>query len=288
MSGSKVTCEFSLPDDLWWVEVDEGQIDQVINNMIINANQAMPGGGTIRVWAENVIVGAEEGLPLKEGKYVKISIKDQGTGISKENLQNIFDPYFTTKQAGKGLGLAIAYSIINKHGGHITAESEIGAGTIFTIFLPAFEKETFRVQQIEEEKIYKGKGKILVMDDKENIKNMVKHMLNILGYEVELATDGVEAIELYKEAKASEQKFDAVILDLTVPGGMGRMEAIGKLYEIDPEIKAIVSSGYANDPIISEYETKGFKGAIAKPYETEEMSKVLYEVLRKESPRLKS
>jgi len=288
LSGSNVICEFSLPDDLWWAEVDEGQIDQAINNLIINANQAMAKGGTIRIWAENMIVGAEKVLSLKEGKYVKISIKDQGTGIKEEYLQKIFDPYFTTKQAGNGLGLAITHSIINKHGGYITVESEIEAGTTFTIFLPAFEKKTFMVKDIEEELIYKGKGNILFMDDKENIKNMVKHMLNHLGYEVELATDGAEAIELYKEAKASGQGFDAVILDLTIPGGMGGVEAIGKLYEIDPEIKAIVSSGYANDPIMSGYEANGFKGAIAKPYEVEELSKILNEVLRAESPRLKA
>jgi len=226
LSGSNVRCEFSLPDDLWWAEVDEVQIDQAVNNMIINTKQAMAGGGTIRIWAENVIVGAEQGLPLKDGKYVKVSIKDQGIGIMEDDLPKIFDPYFTTKEAGSGLGLAITYSIINKHGGHITVESEIGAGTTFTILLPALEKETFRVKPIEEEQIYKGKGRILFMDDQEAIRDMIKRMLNQLGYEVELTTDGIEAIELYKEAKASGQKFDAVILDLTIPGGMGGKETI--------------------------------------------------------------
>ncbi len=282
LSGSNVKCEFSLPDDLWWAEVDEGQIDQAINNMIINAKQAMAGGGTIRVWAENVIVGAEQGLPLKEGKYIKVSIKDQGTGIMGDDLPKIFDPYFTTKQAGNGLGLAITHSIINKHGGHITVESEMGDGTTFIILLPAFEKEIFRVKDIEEEQVYKGKGSILFMDDQENIKNMVRSMLNQLGYEVEFVGDGTEAIEIYKKAKVSGQNFDAVILDLTIPGGMGGKETIRKLYEIDPEIKAIVSSGYFNDPIMSGYEAYGFKGAIAKPYEIQELSKILYKVVNGE------
>ncbi len=286
LSGSNVICEFSLPDDLWWAEVDEGQIDQAINNMIINANQAMPRGGTIRIWAENMIVEAEEVLSLKEGKYVKISIKDQGTGIKEEYLPKVFDPYFTTKEAGNGLGLAITHSIIYKHGGHITVESDIGAGTMFAIFLPAFEKETFTVKDVEEEQVYKGKGRILFMDDQEGIKRMVRLMLNKLGYEVELATDGAEAIELYKEAKASGQKFDVVILDLTIPGGMGGKETIRKLYEIDPEIKAIVSSGYFNDPIMSGYEAYGFKGAIAKPYEIKEFSKILHEVIMRTESNL--
>jgi len=287
LSGSNVICEFSIPDDLWWVKVDEGHIDQAINNMIINANQAMPKGGTIRLWAKNVIIEAEEVLSLNEGKYVKISIKDQGTGIMEEYLPKIFDPYFTTKQAGNGLGLSITHSIIYKHGGHITVESDIGAGTMFAIFLPAFEKEILTVKDVEEEQVYKGKGRILFMDDQEGIKKMVRLMLNKLGYAVELATDGAEVIELYKEAKASGQKFDAVILDLTIPGGMGGKETIRKLYEIDPEIKAIVSSGYFNDPIMGGYEAYGFKGAIAKPYEIKELSKMLYKVLMMPKNNLK-
>ncbi|MBN1227934.1 MAG: PAS domain S-box protein, partial [Deltaproteobacteria bacterium] len=281
LSGSKTKCELTLPEDLWQAEVDEGQINQVINNLVINADQAMAGGGTIRIKAENVMVSKKENLPLKEGKYIKISIEDQGTGIKKEFLPKIFDPYFTTKQAGSGLGLAISYSIIKKHEGHITVESEIGEGTTFTIFLPAFEKESFTVEDIEEEYLHKGKGKILFMDDKKNIRDMVQHMLNYLGYEAELVADGAEAIEAYEKTKASGQRFEAAILDLTVPGGMGGIETIGKLREIDPEVKAIVSSGYAHEPILSEYEKYGFKGVIIKPYEIKELGDVLHGVLHK-------
>ncbi len=279
LSGSNVRCEFNLADDLWWAELDRGQIDQAVNNLIINAKQAMAGGGTIRIWAKNVIAGAKKDLLLKEGKYIRVSIKDQGPGIMQDYLPKIFDPYFTTKQAGSGLGLAITYSIINKHGGCITVESEIGAGATFSIFLPAFEKESFTLKDIEEEPIYKGKGNILFMDDQENIKNMIRSILNKLGYEVEFAKDGAEAIELYKKAQASGRKFDAVILDLTIPGGMGGLEAIRKLHEIDPEIKAIVSSGYSNDPIMDEYKGHGFSGVIVKPYEIKELSKTLYNLL---------
>ncbi len=231
--------------------------------MIINANQAMAGGGTIRIGAENVIVAAEDGLPLQEGKYVKISIKDLGTGIKEEYFQKIFDPYFTTKQAGSGLGLAITYSIIKKHEGHITVESEIGVGTTFTIFLPALGKETFAVEDVAEELVYyRGKGRILFMDDKESIRDVVGEMLIQLGCEVEFATEGDEAIELYKKAKVSGQKFDAVILDLTIQGGMGGVEAFQKLREIDPEVKAIVTSGYSNDPVMNKYRDYGFKGVV--------------------------
>ena len=282
LSGSKVVSEFSFPDDLWLAEIDEGQIDQVVNNLVINANQAMAGGGKISIEAENVIVTAEDDVPLQEGKYIKISIKDRGTGIKEEYLQKIFDPYFTTKQTGSGLGLAITYSIIKKHQGYISVASEIGVGTTFTIFLPAFEQETFVVESVVEEPAYRGKGRVLFMDDKESIRDVVGEMLINLGYEVEFAAEGGEAIEVYKKAKASGQKFDAVILDLTIPGGIGGLEAVHKLRQIDSEMKAIVTSGYSNDPIMNKYRDYGFKGVIVKPYDIKELSKVLHGVIKGE------
>jgi PAS domain S-box-containing protein len=285
LRGSNVRCEFCLPDDLWPAEVDEGQISQVINNLIINADQAMPEGGVIKVRAENMTVKPEHNLPLKEGKYIKITIEDQGTGISKEHLPKIFDPYFTTKQKGSGLGLATAYSIIKRHDGYISVESELGVGTTFHIYLPASEKELLKKKD-EKERLFVGKGKILVMDDEEAVREVVGNMLKFLGYKVEFARDGTEAIELYKKAKESEKPFDAVILDLTVPGGMGGREAIQKLLEIDPKVKAIVSSGYSNDPIMSDFKKYGFRGVVAKPYKVKELSEELHKVMMgKDLPR---
>ncbi|MEW5818215.1 MAG: PAS domain S-box protein, partial [Spirochaetota bacterium] len=277
LSGSKVKGELSLPEDLWRVEADEGQITQVINNMLINASQAMPHGGTVRITAENMLMetDGDNNLPLKRGRYVRVSIQDQGVGIPKEYLQKIFDPYFTTKQDGTGLGLAISYSIIKKHNGHIRVESQPGEGTTFHIYLPAFKKEIFAVKKVVEVKLHPGREKILVMDDRQSVRHMLEDMLIDLGYEVESAGEGSEAVSLYKRAKESGQGFDAVILDLTVPGGMGGKETIEELREIDPEVKAIVSSGYSTDPILSDYQCYGFRGAIAKPFEIKALSQVV-------------
>ena len=338
LSGSKVRYELFIQDNLWLAEIDEGQISQVINNLIINASQAMPEGGLIEVRAENVANGAKDTLPPKEGehkitegkymggkyiegehteggnieiegehtegenieiegkytegrnietRYIKISFRDHGVGIPEEYLPKIFDPYFTTKQKGNGLGLAVTYSIIKKHGGHIEVESKVGIGSIFSIYLPASKEESLAAKNDTEksgicssQSRYAGKGKILFMDDQPNIRDMVGRMLIHLNYEVELARDGAEAIDLYKKAKESGHPFDAVMLDLTVPGGMGGKDAIQKLLEIDPDVKAIVSSGYFNDPIMSEYRQYGFRGVVAKPYEVEELTEILNQVLR--------
>ena len=279
ISGSKVKCEISSPDNLWPVEIDEGQISQVIHHMIINAQQAMPEGGTIRVEAENITADAEHPLPLKGGKYLKISIKDHGIGISEEHLAKIFDPYFTTKQEGSGLGLASAYSIIKKHDGHITAESKLGEGTTFYIYLPASEKKIPIVKDTGISPAGRGKGKVLVMDDDDTVRLVVGRMLGQCGYEAEFAEDGEGAIELYKKAKESGAPFDAVIIDLIIPAGMGGKEAIKKLIEIDPAIRAIVSSGYSDDPVMSNFKEYGFKDAMAKPYEIADLRQMLHKVI---------
>ena len=278
LRGSNVRSEYFIPNDLWLVEADEGQISQVINNLVINANQAMPKGGVITIEAENVIVGEGNNLPLKEGNYVKISIKDQGTGIPKENLQRIFDPFFTTKKEGNGLGLVTTYSIIKKHNGYIEVESELGIGTTFHIYLPASGKRNF-INEAEKEKPLPGKGKILIMDDEEEIRDLTGEILKSMGYEVEFAKDGIEAIKSYEMAKNSGKPFDVVIIDLTVPGSMGGKETIQKLNEIDPEVKAIVSSGYVNDPVMMEFKKYGFTDIIAKPYKIEEIGKKLYKTI---------
>jgi two-component system cell cycle sensor histidine kinase/response regulator CckA len=279
LRGSKSRCEFSLREDLWPAEVDFGQMSQGINNIVINADRAMPEGGIIRVAAENLIIDNGHGLPLKPGRYIRISITDHGVGIAEKHLSNIFDPYFKTKHGSNGLGLAATYSIIKGHDGHITVESQLGVGTTFHIYLPASDKA---VPEKEEVRLIKGRGRILVMDDEELIREMVGRMLEKLGYEPEFAKDGAEAIGIYKAAMESGMTYDAVILDLTIPGGMGGKEAVKKLLEIDPEVKAIVSSGYSDDLILSNFREYGLKGIMPKPFGTLSLSKVLHEVLEGE------
>lgn len=287
LRGSDVKYEFSIHDDLWPVEVDEGQISQVINNLVINAGHAMIEGGTIYVRAENHTAEHEEiqhDLCLREGKYIKISIEDQGIGISEELFQKIFDPYFTTKEDGSGLGLTTCYSIIKNHNGYITVESEVGAGSTFYIYLPASEVEiTPEKDEDAEERPIVGKGKILVMDDEEMIRDVALQMLSHIGYEVEVAEDGADTIELYVKAKESNRPFDTIIMDLTIAGGMGGEETIQKLLETDPEIKAIASSGYSNDPIMASFRDYGFKGVLVKPYKIKELSETLHRVITEEN-----
>jgi PAS domain S-box-containing protein len=278
LSGSNCSCEFSISKDISPVEVDEGQMNQVIQNLIINSDQAMPEGGVIDVTARNVTIGDEESLPLKEGKYVLISIEDNGVGIPKEHIQKMFDPYFTTKQRGSGLGLATAYSIIKRHGGHITVQSELGTGTTFNIYLPTSKKRIKKREGIKG-KLIKGKGRILLMDDEEIIRETTGRMLKRLGYDVEFAEDGKKAIDLYIKANKTNEAFDIVIMDLTVPGGMGGKEAIRRLLEIDPGITAIVTSGYSTDPIMAKYSDYGFKGVVVKPYDIEGLSNALQSIV---------
>jgi len=281
LSGSNVKCEYSIPDNALLVEIDESQIRHVIHDIVLNADQAMPDGGILRVSVENVIVGTEFGNILKPGRYLKISIEDQGIGIPEENLPKIFDPYFTTKQKRTGLGLTIAYSIVRKHGGHIVVDSKLGVGTIFYIYLPASKIQNIELEHPENEEIESDRGKILVMDDDESIREVTFENLTELGYEVSMAVDGEEAIRLYKAAQDSGSPFEAVILDLTIHGGMGGKDAIKGLIKIDPKVNAIVSSGYSNDPVMARYEEFGFKGFIAKPYKIKDLNELLRKILSK-------
>ncbi|MBA4417192.1 MAG: hybrid sensor histidine kinase/response regulator [Syntrophus sp. (in: bacteria)] len=283
LTGSNVNCFFSLPDNLWNVEVDEGQMSQVMQNLVINAKEAMLAGGTIEVRAENVILDDRQRMDMlfpTKGHYVKVAIKDQGIGIPEEHLDKIFDPFFTTKQGGSGLGLATSYSIIKKHGGFIHVTSHLGIGTTFEIYLPAIQEHAFARTEVAQD-ITTGKGKVLLMDDEEIVRDAIGEMLSILGYTTESAKDGAEAIDLYVEARKQGAPFDIVILDLTVPGGMGGKEAMEEFLEIDPKIKAIVSSGYSNNQIMSEFARYGFTGVMSKPYRLEELSETVSRVLKR-------
>jgi PAS domain S-box-containing protein len=278
LSGSNVACELSLPEDLDLFEVDKGQMNQVFNNLLINAKEAMPGGGTVEISAANVRITGSDNLPLKEGHYVKISLADHGIGIPAKHLPRIFDPYFSTKdrgsEKGMGLGLAICHSIITKHEGHIAVESKDGGGTAFHIYLPASERK--HEEQAGESSHYAaGKGRVLLMDDEEIVRKISGAILRQLGYEVEFARNGEEAVKAYGRSREAGRTFDAVILDLTVQGGMGGEKALSKLREIDPEVRAVVSSGYALDPVMKEFGKYGFVDAIAKPYDAEGLKKLL-------------
>ncbi|MDD5223664.1 MAG: PAS domain S-box protein [bacterium] len=278
LSGSRVECEYILPENLWPVEVDAGQLGQVVSNLVINAVQAMPEGGKIGVRAKNVRVGKEFGDNLSEGEYVKISFRDSGKGITPENLSKIFDPFFTTRPESSGLGLSAVYSIIKRHEGHITVDSTPGRGATFSVYLPA-RRENGREEAKPMLEKTNGTKRVLVMDDELMVQKVTGRMLKQIGYEVEFAKDGQEAIEIYQKAGESSHPFAAVIMDLTIPGGMGGKIAVQKLIEIDPQVKVIVSSGYSNDPIMSDPRKYGFRGVIAKPYRFEEMAEVIKQVI---------
>ncbi len=276
--GTNVVHDIDISDNIWLVDIDEGQISQVVQNIVINATQAMPNGGKIRLKAENYIHNStlRSDLHLTNGEYVKVTISDEGIGIPKEVMEKIFDPYFSTKESGQGLGLATTYSIIKKHNGIITVESEISKGSTFIFYLPRSNGSTTYSQP--ERPVLSGNSRILVMDDDEMVRELLVEMLSGIGYDVATAENGTEAIKKYSES-LSNNKFDCVIMDLTIPGDMGGKETIERLKQIDPEIKAIVSSGYSNDPIMSGYKQYGFAAVISKPFHIEDVSAILSSII---------
>ncbi len=285
-SGSEVTIE----PDLWPAEFDSGQISQVIANLVVNADQAMPEGGTLRVSCDNFV--AATGMPnsphdLKPGEYIRIKVCDEGIGIPERCLKSIFDPYFTTKAKGNGLGLATTYSIVKNHGGLITVESELQRGSTFTVYLPASPVETCLVplapasggEEKKKAEEIRGTGRVLIVDDEEAIRMLVDFTLSRLGYEVAQAESALKGIDLYRQGLLAGRRFDLVILDLTLPGGMGGKDALKALLEIDPMVNAIVSSGYATDATMSRYEDLGFRGVIAKPYEAAALGRKVHDTI---------
>jgi len=283
LSGSNIMTKIKLSNDLWQVFADKGQLSQVLTNLIINADQAMPDGGKLTIKAQNIKNADSSFYPHLSGNYVQFTIRDTGHGIASTDLEKIFDPYFTTKHEGSGLGLATVHSIVNKHKGNISVESEQGEGTTFTIFLPAI----IQSQQVAEvsakdvsangdtEQVEPTPAHILVMDDNEMILDLSTSMLKLFGYSFDTAIDGEKTIEKYMTAKEAGKAFDIVIMDLTIPGSMGGKETVSKLLEFDPQAKVIVSSGYSTDPIMANFGEYGFRGILVKPFQMDDMKKEL-------------
>ncbi|NIP29854.1 MAG: response regulator [Candidatus Dadabacteria bacterium] len=277
LRGSKIKCEYELDENLWLVEIDEGQISQVINNLVINADQSMPAGGVIKIQANNLDNNNGNIGMLKKGKYIHIKIKDSGIGISDENIKKIFDPYFTTKDHGSGLGLATSYSVIKNHGGLIEVTSKIKEGSEFNIYLPANDNLVILEQSNNElNKNNESKcGNILLMDDEETIRDVANEILSKNGFKFLSAENGDEAIRIYKEYLDQGERIDLVILDLTIPGGLGGNETLNELKKLDPDVKAIVSSGYSNNHVMSEYKKYGFVNYLEKPYRAEDLINIV-------------
>jgi two-component system, cell cycle sensor histidine kinase and response regulator CckA len=277
LADTQARCELSIPDDLWLVKADPVQIQQVISNVVVNAAEVMSWNGVVKTSADNFVCDDEHGLALSAGKYVRISVSDHGPGIPEDCLSRIYDPYFTTREMGRGLGLATAYCIIRKHDGLITAKSEPGRGTRFDIFLPATDRATV-LKKDHQAKADSGRGRVLLMDDDETVREIVGEMLKSLGYSTRFACEGGEAIMLYLNAREFGEPFDVVILDLNVSLGIGGLEAIKKLLIIDPQAKVIVSSGYTADPVMLRCRNYGFKGALDKPFKMGDLESLMERV----------
>ena len=281
LSGSRSDYSIVADDGLWQVEADKGQIGQVIQNLVVNADQSMPDGGRVEIVAKN-FKAFDKALPqgLQKGKYIEIAIKDSGVGIPKQHLAKIFDPYFTTKEKGNGLGLASSYSIVNNHGGLIDVNSEVGKGSLFYIYLPAVATRQ-KAEPLQPTAVASSvrTGTVLLMDDEPLIRDVCGELIRTLGYEVLVAVNGEETIGKYKLAMQMGSPFDVVILDLTIRGGMGGAETVRKLLEIDPEAKVVASSGYSDDSVVSKHKEQGFKAFLKKPYSIDNVREVLNTVL---------
>jgi two-component system cell cycle sensor histidine kinase/response regulator CckA len=281
VDSMNISCELTIPDNLWPVEIDEGQVGQAIDTLIRHAQQATPQDGRIKISAENMVISRSSALPLREGRFVMIAIEDRGNGMSEVELQTLFDPFSSGVKKSSSLEFASAFAIVQKHNGHINAESHFGIGTTFRLFLPAMQEkprlttESFAVHPAR-------KGKILVMDDEEIVRVVVQRLLLQCGFESELTKDGAEMLRLYREAKEAGKPFEAVILDIIIRNGMGGQEAMKNLLEYDPNVRVIVSSGYSNDPIMANFTDYGFSGFLPKPYKLEELKRVMKDIIYNE------
>jgi nitrogen-specific signal transduction histidine kinase/CheY-like chemotaxis protein len=280
LSGSSVAPRFAIDPELWAADIDTVQIGQVVHNLVLNAMQAMQRGGVVDVMVQNVDVTSSDQFPgasLRPGKYVRVTVADKGPGIAADHLSHIFDPYFTTKEKGSGLGLAISYSIVRAHGGAITVDSEPGKGSRFSVFLPASARALPVVTHGRIEITRSRSGRVLLMDDDAEVAEVAQDMLESLGYATQVAPSGRHAIDMFREAESRGEPFDAVILDLTVPGGMGGGEAVPHIRDIRPDVACIVTSGYADDSVLARFRDYGFDGVLPKPFAIPDLRRALEE-----------
>jgi two-component system, cell cycle sensor histidine kinase and response regulator CckA len=274
--GSNLRADIDLAADLWKAEVDPGQIEQVMNALVINAREAMPHGGTVRISARNVKLEEHPGALLPAGRYLKIAVTDRGSGVDEDLATKIFDPYFTTKPMGSGLGLAISYSIVKKHGGMLHLESSSPEGSTFVFYLPASKSKSVSLEPVVSERVFHfNHQRILVMDDEAAIRDLTCQLLSTLGYEVTAVPDGLEAVRIYERALRRGENFQAVILDATIRGGMGGLATIERLRTLDPHVTAIICSGYSDEAALSEFLAYGFRGALPKPFTRGELADAL-------------
>ena len=278
-SGSSCRVTSVIDPELWAVEADEGQVFQILHNLIINARIALEDQGEVQVRINNTVLADEEIPLLKAGRYVQIEVEDHGPGISPDVMPLIYDPFFTTRPDGRGLGLAIVYSVVRNHDGIIKVDSVVNERTTFTVYLPATDMPSSSLVDSNAQMV-RGTGRILMMDDELPILEFMTKLVSKLGYEPVTTENGEQAIARYKAAMDIGNPFNLVIMDLTIPGGMGGRETIKELLRIDPDVRAIVASGYSNDPILSDPVTYGFKGAITKPFRIKEMSALIAKVLQ--------
>ncbi|MCG8633870.1 MAG: response regulator [Desulfobacterales bacterium] len=276
LSGSPVRLDIDIHAPLWSIHADKEQIGQVVANIVTNARESMKKGGALTIELENTTLLKDNLLTIARGAYLKLVFRDKGDGIHQTDLDRIFDPYFTTKPDGKGMGLSICYSIVNKHKGHISVVSQLGTGTVVTIYLPAEPPETpEEVTMTTDNSTSENKARILVMDDEEHIRSITRKMLEKFGYTVVLTSDGEEAVEEYGRAAEQGNPYNLVIMDLTIPGGMGGKEASTEILAMDPSARIVVSSGYSNDPVMADYKAYGLKGIIPKPYRLTELQETI-------------
>jgi len=276
LHGSNLRADLDIPEDLWKAAVDWVQIEQVVNSLVINAREAMPHGGTVRVSASNIDIDAAAGIPVRSGQYVKVSVADNGDGIDSKSISKIFDPYFTTKPSGSGLGLSISYSVVKKHGGFLHLENTSPEGSTFAFYLPATDVEPQLPELRPVDRVFNfNNQRVLVMDDEAAIRDLTSELLGTLGYEVTAVPDGAEALQTYERAMRSGESFQAVILDATIRGGMGGVATIERLRDLDPNVTAIICSGYSDEAALAEFLTYGFCAALPKPFTRHELANVL-------------